>query len=604
MSTSAGFDATADLPSQLEALLAQAVKTALGESYADADPLIRKAEAKFGDFQANLAMGLAKRAKQKPRDIATAIVAALEADGQIVSQSHPDGFFEKVEVAGPGFINLTLAPKTLNGAAGRFAQDNRLGVRPPADAKTVVVDYAGPNLAKEMHVGHIRTTIIGDALCRVLTFCGHKVIRQNHVGDWGTQFGLLLEFLIESNWAASDNKAIGDLNVLYQDAKKRFDDDEEFADRARKRVVALQSGDAEALKIWGMLIDESRRHMNEIFDRLDVLLEDGDIRPESFYNDRLPDVIKDLRAAGVLEESQGAQVVFAEGYSDADGNRVPFIVQKSDKGFGYATTDLAAARYRVETLKADRIIYVVDARQATHFGMLFWTLRAAKWAPENIALDYVPFGTIVGKDRKPFKTREGGTVKLNQLLDEALVRTRSIIANKVEGKGTNLSEAEQEQVAQRVAMGAVKYADLSSDRIKDYVFDYDRMLALEGNTAPYVQNAYVRCKAIFRKAALDADSFKAEVGFQLSEPAERGLALAIMQFPRITESVASSLEPHRMCGFLYEVASAFHHFYEKCPVMRCEDKAIRESRLALTALTAKTLAQGLNLLGIHTVEAM
>ncbi len=562
---------------------------AFGPDYAQADPLIKlSANPKFGDYQANAAMGLAKKLGENPRQVAQKILDHLDVDE----------LAEKVDIAGPGFINVHLKTTYLAQQVQALASDERLGVAIEADkAKTVVVDYSGPNVAKEMHVGHLRSTIIGDTLSRVLAFAGHRVIRQNHLGDWGTQFGMLIENLLDAGVDASAQ--ISDLEDFYRNAKQRFDAEEGFADRARKRVVALQGGDEPTLEQWRLLIAESKRHFNQAYETLGVILTDDDVRAESFYNEFLPSVVEDLKQAGLLVESQGAQVVFPDGFKNHEDEPQAMIVQKSDGGYLYATTDLAAARYRIEQLKADRVVYVTDARQAQHFGMVFQTLRDAGWAPPTVELDYVPFGMVLGPNRKPFKTRTGGTVKLIDLIHEAQERAGAVIRE----KNPDLSDDEQKNIASVVGIGALKYADLSSDRIKDYVFDWDRMLALEGNTAPYLQNAYVRIQSIFRKGEVDVASLDG-VDVQVVEPAEKTLALKLLQFAGVVDAVALSLHPHRLCTYLYELASAYHGFYEKCPVLTAADEATRQSRLALSHVTARTLQQGLNLLGIDVVSRM
>jgi arginyl-tRNA synthetase len=577
-----------DPTTQLSIAFSQAIVAAFGEEYAAIDPLIKPSgNPKFGDYQANVAMSLAKRVGDNPRNVATKIVDSIDT-GE---------WGEKLEIAGPGFINVHLKTDYLVNQLAAVAGDAHLGVD-QADSVKVVVDYSGPNVAKEMHVGHLRSTVIGDAIARVLAYMGNAVIRQNHLGDWGTQFGMLIENLIDAGAGADTH--ISDLKTFYQDAKKRFDDEPEFAARARKRVVALQGGDEKTLELWGKLIDESKLHFNHAYQLLGVLLTDDDIRAESFYNDKLPEVIKALQDAGQLKESQGAKVVYPEGFKDEEGNPFPMIVCKSDGGFLYATTDLAALRYRMNDLKADRIVYVTDSRQSQHFAMIFQTVNQCDWRPENATLDHVAFGTVLGSDRKPFKTRSGDTVKLIDLMEEAVNRAAGVIAEKT----SDLSDDEQKNVARVVGIGALKYADLSSDRIKDYVFDWDRMLALEGNTAPYLINAYVRIQSIFRKGEIDVAKVDA-AKIQLGEDAEKALALKLLQFGSVVQSVATSLEPHRLCTYLYELASGFHSFYEKCPVLKDGVAAdIKDSRLALSALVARTLKEGLNLLGIDVVDRM
>ena len=601
----------ADVQAQLEAHLQRAVAAVLGEAYAGTDPIVQPtSNPDFGDYQANLAMALAKQLGQKPRDLAERIAGQLDGTALIAS----------VEVAGPGFINITLDDRSLAEAAQHMLDAANLAVPQAGEPRTVVVDYSGPNVAKEMHVGHLRSTVIGDALARLLEVRGHAVHRQNHLGDWGTQFGMLVQYLLEIEdaremknasieWAKTDSVAhgpletsdfrIGDLNKLYQRAKQYFDQAPDFAERARQRVVALQSGDEQTLRFWRGLVEESKRHFNENYTRLGVKLTDDDVRGESAYNDQLPAVIEALDKAGKLQESQGASVVFPEGFTDREGEPLPMIVQKSDGGYLYATTDLAAARYRIHTLGANWLIYVTDGRQAQHFSMVFETLREAGWAGENVRLDHVTFGTILGPDKKPFKTREGETVRLRDLLDQAEEKAGQVIQE----KNPSLDPQTRAAVARQVGIGALKYADLASDRRKDYVFDWDRMLALEGNTAPYLQNAYVRIRSIFRKGELDPDA-PIDGPIQINEPAERLLALKLTQLPRITRRVADTLEPHHLCTFLFELAQSFHQFYEQCPVLPAEDPATRTSRLKLSQLVARVLRDGLGWLGIDVVERM
>jgi arginyl-tRNA synthetase len=573
-----------DLPTQIEARLRDAVVAVLGEDHRDADPVLRPSQnPKFGDFQANLAMALAKRLGQKPRELAEKLTAAMD----------PGGLFSAVDVAGPGFINLTLDPAVLSDAAAAMLADPQLGVVPADPPRHVVVDYASPNLAKEMHIGHLRSTIIGDALARVFDALGHRVTRQNHIGDWGTQFGMLLEHLIEQGWSAEASGGIADLNALYQEAKKRDDADPDFAERARQRVVALQAGDADSRAIWQQLIGESLRHMNEVFARLGVQLNDDDLRAESFYNDALPEVCAELEREGVAEVSDRALCVFVE------GEEAPLIIRKSDGGYGYATTDLAAARYRIQQLHAEQLVYVVDSRQRDHFNKFFAAARRAGWATDDTRLDYVAFGTILGKDKRPFKTRAGGTVKLSDVLDEAVRRADAAIAE----KNPDLPPQERKDVAEAVGIGAVKYADLSNDRIKDYVFDYDRMLSLEGNTAPYLLYSVARIRSIFRRGDVDFDAFAAD-HVAAEQPAEKALVLKLIQLPGVIESVADTLEPHRLCNHLFELATLYHRFFEHCPVLKAEDATQREGRLALCKLTAAALGRGLGLLGIRVVQRM
>jgi len=579
-----------DLQQQIEAMLRQAVADAFGDAYADIDPLVGPANnPKFGDFQANLAMALGKQLGQKPHDVAEAIVAKLD-DADALLEGVPS-------IAGPGFINLKINAKTLSAIANhRVADPARLGIAPASTPQTVVVDYSAPNVAKEMHVGHLRSTVIGDAIARVLAFQGHKVIRQNHLGDWGTQFGMLIENLLERGSADAGQ---GDLTTLYKEAKVRFDAEPDFAQRAKQRVVKLQGGDEESLAVWGRLVGQSAEYFNAVYTRMGILLTPEDLCGESFFNPRLAKTVELLEAAGVLQESNGAKVVFNAGFKDREGEPLPMIVQKSDDGFLYATTDLAAARYRMIDLGADRVVYVVGAPQRQHFEMLFATLRQAGWVPKNTSLEYVPFGSVLGEDRKMFKTRSGETIRLVDLLEEAEQRATAV----VQSKNENLTEDEAKQIGHVVGIGALKYADLSSDRIKDYVFSWERMLALEGNTAPYLINAYVRIASIFRKAEMEMDAFTGTI--VVEDPDERMLVLKLMQFGAVVESVSKSLEPHPLCNYVYDLAKSFHKFYEHCPVLRSDvAPEIRESRLSLCKLAALTLRQGLGLLGIEVVDRM
>jgi len=582
-----------DLITILADRFSTAIAAAFGDEHTLIDPLIRpSANPKFGDYQANVAMSLAKQLGQKPRDVAQAIASNLQIADLV----------DKTDIAGPGFINLTIKPDILSGQLRSMAGDDHLGIDRAGQPQTIVVDYSSPNVAKQMHVGHLRSTVIGDAIARLLAVQGHSVIRQNHLGDWGTQFGMLIERLVLDQSEAEAVKtvhAFEDLEAFYIEAKQHFDSDPDFMRRSRERVVKLQSGDDVTLKLWDRLVKASTDRFGAIYQRLGVLLTGDDIRGESFFNDRLASVATDLEQAGVLCASDGAAVVFPDGFHDRDGRPLPLIVRKSDGGYLYATTDLAAARYRISELGADRIIYVTDARQSQHFSMVFATLRRVGWAPDNVRLEHVVFGTIMGKDKRPFKTREGGTVKLVDLLDEAEQRAEAVIAQKNPG----LSADQQAVIAHAVGIGAIKYADLSSDRIKDYVFDWDRMLAMEGNTAPYLQNAYVRIRSIFRKGQIEPALINAD-SIAIAEPAERAVAIKLLQLPGVVAAVADSLEPHRLCTYLYELASMFHQFYENCPVLNAADPTIRDSRLAICDLVARTLSCGLDLLGIEVVEQM
>jgi len=564
-----------------------ALTAAFGPEYAEVDPLIAPAQnPRFGDYQANVAMSLAKSLKQKPRDVAAALIEHLDLAG----------ICEAPQIAGPGFINLTCTTDYLARIASSAAADEHLGVQRVEHPKRVVVDYSSPNVAKQMHVGHLRSTVIGDALARTLEFLGHKVTRQNHVGDWGTQFGMLIENLIEQGGLTDST----DLTALYKQAKQRFDDDEDFARRARQRVVSLQAGDSDTVEIWQALVNASYTYFQHVYNLLNVSLSVEDIRGESAYNHDLADTVGELEAAGLTRESDGATCIFMDQFKGADDEPLPLIIRKSDGGYLYATTDLAAIRYRVHTLEADRVIYVTDARQKQHFAMVFAAAQRAGWVDEHIALEHVTFGTVLGEDNKPFKTRSGDTIRLIDLLEEAQQRAAGIVAE----KNAELSPDEQQQVAKVVGIGAVKYADLSGDRVKDYVFSWDRMLAMDGNTAPYLQYAYTRIRSIFRKAPGSQAPTSDGASVEITHDAERALVLKLLQFGPTVGSVSDTLQPHRLCNYLYELASQFSSFYENCPVLRADSDQQRDSRLTLCDLTARTLKQGLGLLGIDVLERM
>ena len=572
-----------NIRSELERRLSEAMAAA-GAPPASAALVAPSGRPQFGDYQANGVMGAAKRLKTNPRELAEKIVETVDlAD-----------IAEKLEVAGPGFINITLRDDWLAARLCEHLEDEQLGVEPPAKPETVVVDYSGPNLAKEMHVGHLRSTIIGDAIARTLEFIGHKVVRQNHVGDWGTQFGMLIVYM--QRVGADDAKTqLADLEEFYRQAKALFDADEQFADKARRQVVKLQSGDRACRKSWRAYIDESLAHCRRVYERLGVTLTDDDLRPESAYNDDLPKVVTDLDSAGLLTLSKGAQCVFLDEFKGAENEPLPFIVQKSDGGYLYATSDLVAVRYRVNTIGADRVLYVVDSRQSLHFRQLFAVAGAAGFAGESVALEHIGFGTMMGKDNRPFKTRTGGTVKLMDLLDEAEQRAFELVSEKNPG----LAEADRRRIAATVGIGAVKYADLSHSRTSDYVFSWDKMLAMDGNTAPYMQYAYARVRSIFRKAGSEAAT--GEITIQA--PAERTLAVKLAQFPEILDAVAADSLPSTLCSYLFELAGAFMSFYENCPVLQ-SDQPLKSSRLMLCMLTARTIQKGLELLGIETIEQM
>jgi len=543
----------------------------------------------FGDYQSNGVMATAKKLRTNPRQLAEKVVAALDL-GDLV---------ESVEIAGPGFINLTLKSEWLAEYLAQALADERLGVERADPPRTIVVDYSHPNLAKEMHVGHLRSTIIGDAIVRVLEFLGHRVIRHNHVGDWGTQFGMLIAYMdrLEQEGGADLSTELADLEGFYRSAQQLFDGDPEFADLSREYVVKLQSGDEHCRQVWQRFIEESLYHCEQVYERLEVTLKRADVKPESAYNDDLAGVIEALQQKGLLTESEGARCVFLEEFRGKDGEITPVIVQKSDGGYLYATTDLAAVRYRAGELKADRILYIVDARQSLHLRQVFAVSRVAGFAPESCFLEHHPFGTMLGEDGKPFRTREGGTVKLMGLLKEAEQRAFDLVSE----KSPELPEDQRREIARVVGIGSVKYADLSLNRTTDYIFDWDRMLSLDGNTAPYLQYSYVRVKSIFRKGVLDEDAPQGRI--LVAEPLEKKLAVKLAQFAEAVEGVARECYPNLLCSYLYELAETFMKFYESCPVLRSDDP-VRISRLLLCLLTAKTIRTGLELLGIGTVERM
>ncbi|MBS7662325.1 arginine--tRNA ligase [Pseudomonas lalucatii] len=539
-----------------------------------------------GDFASNIALMLAKPAAMKPRELAEKLIAALPADPQI----------RKVDIAGPGFLNFFQNSDALAERLDAALADERLGVRKAGAPQRVVIDLSSPNLAKEMHVGHLRSTIIGDGVARVLEFLGDEVIRQNHVGDWGTQFGMLLAYLEEQPAAAESELA--DLEVFYRAAKKRFDESPEFADRARQLVVQLQAGDARCLDLWQRFNDISLSHCQKVYDRLGVKLSPADVKGESAYNAELPGIVAALRDQGLLTEDNGAQCVFLEEFKNAEGNPLPVIVQKAGGGYLYSTTDLAAMRFRSQVLQADRALYFVDQRQALHFQMVFEVARRAGFVPAAMQLEHMGFGTMNGADGRPFKTRDGGTVKLIDLLDEAEERAYTL----VKGKNPTLAETELRQIARAVGIGAVKYADLSKHRTSDYSFNFEQMLSFEGNTAPYLLYAYTRVASVFRKLGRGVTEIDGRISLVAEQ--EQALAAKLAQFAEVLNNVADKGTPHLLCTYLYDLAGLFSSFYENCPILAAADEATQHSRLRLAALTGRTLQQGLQLLGLETLERM
>lgn len=551
-------------------------------------PVSKSTRPGCGEYQFNGAMGLAKKLQKAPRDIAQMIVDAVALDDVA----------EQLEIAGPGFINIHLAPKWLAQQSQISLADPRLNI-PPQPAQNIVVDYSAPNLAKEMHVGHLRSTIIGDGVVKALEFMGHNVIRQNHMGDWGTQFGMLLAHL-NDKLAANEvaETALSDLEDFYRQAKVRFDEEEGFADRAREYVVRLQGGDAECLALWQNFIDVSIQHSVDVYEKLNVSLQTSDVMGESAYNSDLANVVADLKEQGVAVEDQGAQVVFLDELADKNGKPAVYIVQKSGGGYLYATTDLAAIRYRSQQLNAQRTLIFTDARQALHFKQTEIVARKAGFIGADEEYQHCPFGMMLGKDGKPFKTRTGGTVKLVDLLDEAVDRAQTLLNQ----RDNDFSADELATMAQKIGIGAVKYADLSKARTTDYIFDWDTMLSFEGNTAPYLQYAYTRIQSIFVKAGADVDT-QAEINIAADQ--EKALATKLLQYQEAIETVVTEATPHVLCTYLYELASLYMKFYEACPILK-EDvaEADKQSRLQLCRLTGNTLGHGLSLLGIDTLERM
>jgi arginyl-tRNA synthetase len=551
---------------------------------AGADPVLRTSDR--SDYQANGVMALAKRLGRSPRDVAEEIVGCAELSGVAT-----------VEIAGPGFLNLTLSPEFLGERLTTLRADDRLGIEVVTTTKTVVIDYSAPNVAKEMHVGNLRSTIIGDALARMYRFSGHHVIARNHVGDWGTPFAMLIEHLLDRDESSGATLSIEDLDGFYKEARTKFDADDSFKERSRARVVALQSGDPETLRLWRVIVDQSIAYLDLVYQDLGITLTVNDVVGESFYDTMLNDVVDDLYAAGLIVESGGALCVFPPGFTNRDGEALPLIVRKSDEGFGYAASDLAAVRDRVDNLHADEMLYVVGVPQAQHFEMVFAVARMAGWLPERVRCEHVTFGNVLGPDRKMFKSRSGETVKLASLLNEAIERADAALQE----RNTDLDEMARTQLAVEIARAAIKYADLSTDRHHDYIFDLDRMIAFEGDTGPYLQYAHARLRSIFRRLNSTWDS--PAVSFSLDTPQERDLALGLLGFPEAFESSLASLQPHRLCVYLFDLAQRLTAFYDACPVLTSEG-ALRDQRLALCDLAERTLSIGLSVLGIDAPEKM
>ncbi|MFJ9720400.1 arginine--tRNA ligase [Streptomyces sp. NPDC101213] len=583
------------LSHSVEQRLASALSAALPEAVG-ADPLLRRSDR--ADYQANGILALAKKAKANPRELATRVVSEV-VSGDLIRD---------IEVSGPGFLNVTLTDRAIvENLGARYADADRLGV-PLADAPgTTVIDYAQPNVAKEMHVGHLRSAVIGAAVVRILEFTGESVVRRHHIGDWGTQFGMLIQYLDEhpheldhKDAEVSGEEAMSNLDRLYKAARRLFDADEEFRTRARRRVVDLQAGDPHTLAVWQRFVDESKIYFFSVFEKLDMEVRDEDIVGESGYNDMLAETCRLLEESGVAVRSEGALCVFFDDVKGPDGNPVPLIVQKSDGGYGYAATDLSAIRDRVRRLKADRLVYVVDARQSLHFKMVFETARRAGWLDGDATAHQLAFGTVLGKDGKPFKTREGETVKLVDLLDEAVDRATAVVREKAEKVG--LSEREIEENGRYVGIGAVKYADLSTSAVRDYKFDLDQMVSLNGDTSVYLQYAYARIQSILRKAGEARPAAHPELELA---PAERALGLHLDQFGETVQEVAAAYEPHKLAAYLYQLASHLTTFYDQCHVLSADNAPeVVENRLFLVDLTGRTLHQGMALLGIRTPERL
>ena len=572
-----------------------AIAAVLGDDYREVDPVLRPSQ--FADVQVNAALALAKRVGMPPRDLATKIVDALELDGVC----------DKVEVSGPGFINLTFANSWIASLLGEVDTDSRLGV-PVQERENIPIDYSAPNVAKEMHVGHLRTTIVGDSLARTLEHLGHHVIRQNHIGDWGTPFGMLIEHLLE---VGEDSEEAGllltDPNAFYQAARVKFDTAEkaepagsagDFDVRARARVVKLQGGDEATLAHWQRLVDLSKAYFNKVYSTLGVTLTDEDLAGESMYNDELGKLCDELEAKGIATVSDGALCVFLDGYTGREGKPVPLIIRKSDGGYGYATTDLATIKYRVGELHAHRVLYVIGAPQALHLNMVWDTARKAGWLPADVTPVHIQIGNVLGEDRKILKTRSGKPLRLMMLLDEAVEKAQSVI----DEARPDLDAETRATIARQIGIGAVKYADLSVAHDSEYVFDLERMVSLTGNTGPYLQYVGARVRSIFRQVGLEPAAQHAPV--VLTEEHERDLAKRLLDFADVVVAVGSEYEPHRLCGYLFELAQSFSAFYENCPVLKAETDEVKESRLTLSALVLRTMVTGLSLLGIEAPERM
>lgn len=578
----------------IQALLSDKITQALIAAGAPADceaHVRQSAKAQFGDYQANGIMAVAKQLGLPPRQLAEQVLTHLDLSS----------IANKVEIAGPGFINIFLAPNWLSSHVELALKSDKLNVT-PAQKQTIVVDYSAPNVAKEMHVGHLRSTIIGDAVVRTLEYLGHHVIRANHVGDWGTQFGMLIAYLEKMENEHADNMSLSDLEAFYRAAKQHYDSDPIFAEKAREYVVKLQGGDEYCRLMWRKLVDVTMHQNILTYQRLNVTLTVDDVMGESIYNAMLPGIVADLKERGIAEESDGAIVVYLNEFKNKEGEPMGVIIQKNDGGYLYTTTDIACAKYRYETLGAERILYYIDSRQHQHLMQAWTIVRKAGYIPDNVTLEHHMFGMMLGKDGKPFKTRSGGTIKLSDLLDEAIENADAKLHALILEKNPDMSPDELKEVINAVGIGAVKYSDLSKNRTTDYVFDWDIMLALEGNTAPYMQYAYTRVVSIFKRAGIDENNLSGVL--KITDDREKALATRLLQFEETLYTVAREGTPHVMCAYLYDVAGLFSGFYENCPILNADDESTRQSRLKLAALTARTLKTGLDTLGIQTIERM
>ncbi|HIK35591.1 MULTISPECIES: arginine--tRNA ligase [unclassified Thermosynechococcus] len=573
--------------------LLSALQTALPLDTYPEPLLLPASQAKFGDYQSNVCLSLAKQVGKAPRELAQKVVAHLNVED----------ICQPVEIAGPGFLNFRLKPDFLARSLQAAIGSDRLGIPPVREPRRVVVDFSSPNIAKEMHVGHLRSTIIGDCIARILEFQGHDVLRLNHVGDWGTQFGMLIAYLDEvypDALTTANALDLGDLVTFYKKAKQRFDSDPNFQQKARQQVVALQQGEEHSRRAWQLLCEQSRREFQKIYDLLDIQLTE---RGESFYNPFLPAVIEDLAALGLLVEDQGAKVVFLEGFTNKEGQPQPLIIQKSDGGYNYATTDLAALRYRIEKDQADWIIYVTDVGQSTHFAQVFQVAQRAGWVPPHVTLTHVPFGLVLGEDGKRLKTRSGETIRLMDLLTEAIARSRADLEQRLATEGRSESPEFIDTVARVIGIGAVKYADLSQNRNSNYVFSYDKMLSLQGNTAPYLLYAYVRVQGLTRRGDIDWRSLSPDTPLFLEDDTEQNLAKHLVQLEETLDLVSAELLPNRLCQYLFELSQLFNQFYDRCPILSATEPT-KQSRLTLAYLTAQTLKQGLSLLGIQVLDRL